>query len=281
MENIKKITKWIILSTLLYLTIFTWNAKTGFLDKISTNIGLNISGMIFYPGEVAIKKIQTLWNQYIYLVNVQKENKRLKEEIDKLKLKITWLEIKSKEWERIRRLLNFNPIPNWDFIGARVVYHQLGPTNLLNSIVIDCGAANGVKKNMPVITPDGLVGRISKVSTWFSQVLLISDENSKIPVISQKHRTLGILEGKGIPNLMEVKFVQSTASLEVGEVLITSGLGGIFPKGIPVGEIKKIEYNKSSLFKRVFVAPFVDVTTIEEVLILTPTLHNLSTVISK
>ncbi len=270
MQNIKKGIKWLIFSTMLYLGIFTWNAKSGYLDKISNNIGLNIAGLILYPANIVTTKIKNIWKSYIYLVNTQKENDQLKKEIAKLKIEITRLEIKAREWERLRKLLKFNPIPNWSFIGGRVIYHKLGPAGIFNSIVIDCGSINGVKKDLAVVTPEGLIGRIFDVSLMFSQVLLITDENSKVPVISQKHRTLGILEGRGTTDFMEVKYVPRTASVEVGEIFVTSGLGGVFPKGIPVGKIIKIEYSNSSFFQKILVKPLVNTKTLEEILVLKP-----------
>lgn len=270
MAYIKKITRWFLLAILFYLITFTFNLKTGYLDNISKNIGLNIAGIILYPGEITLKKIQDLWDSYIYLVDVEKENKKLKEQINSLKITVARLKIKEKEWERIVKLLNFSPLFKWKLIGARIIYEKIGPASVLKSFVIECGEANGVEKNSPVITPDGLVGLVLKTSPFFSQVLLITDENSKVPVISRTNRTRGILEGTGTNNLLELKYISNTAVLNEGEEIVTSGLGGIFPKGIPVGRVVKIENDKSSFFKKVLVNPFVDIDKLEEVLVLLP-----------
>ncbi len=270
MKGFNSIIRAVLLAFFLYLVVFTWNWKTGVLDKISSQVGLEFVGKILYPGRWIERNCCELWKDYIALRHVREENKLLESELKRLRLEQMSLQVKEREWRRLIHLLHFSPLPSWNFLGARVLFYGIGPTNVLNSFTIDRGSKGGVKKDSPVILPSGLIGRVIKVSAHYATVLLISDSNSRVPVIAVKSRTRGILQGEGSLSCMQVLYIPYTAPLKAGELFVTSGLGGIFPKGIPVARIKKIEENPSSLFKKVIVTPVVDLANIEEVFILIP-----------
>ncbi len=265
---INSLTKAAILAFFLYLAIFTWNWKTGILDSISSKVGLEIVGKILYPGKWIQRRAYIAWKDYIDLRHVREENKRLKEEIISLRLQEMSMEVKVREWKRLIRLLHFSPLPRWNFLGGRVLFYRVTPTDVLNSFTISIGSTEGVVKDSPVIVPNGLIGRVIKVSPNYATVLLITDSNSKVPVISATTRTKGILQGKGSLSNLEVLYIPYTAPLKKGELFLTSGLGGIFPKGIPVARIKEIKENPASLFKRVIASPVVDLANIEEIFVL-------------
>ncbi len=268
MKAINSFTKAAILAFFLYLAIFTWNWKTGALDSLSSKVGLEIVGKILYPGKWVQKNVYLLWKDYIDLRHVREENKELKKEIIALKLQHMSLEVKVREWKRLIKLLHFSPLPRWNFLGARVLFYRVSPTNVLSSFTIGIGSHEGVLKDSPVVVPDGLIGKVIKVSPNYATVLLITDSNSRVPVIASITRTKGILQGKGSLSTLEVLYIPYTAPLKKGDIFLTSGLGGIFPKGIPVARIKKIQENPASLFKRVIASPVVDLANIEEVFVL-------------
>ncbi len=192
MKNIKTLMKWIVLLVLIYLGLFTWNVKTHKLDWISHEMGLNIVGLVLTPGKFLQREIKNVWMDYIDLRRVREENKILIKKNKELELENISLKIKVREWDRIRKLLNFNPIKNWEFVGARVLLYKNNESEFLNCILIDSGERQGIVKDLPVIVPRGLIGRVLKTSFNFSTVLLISDTNSRIPVISTIHRIKGI-----------------------------------------------------------------------------------------
>lgn len=268
MKNLKKLMCWIALLTLLYLGLFTWNIKTHHLDWISKQWGLNIVGMILLPGKKIQQEVKEFWYNYIDLRRVREENKILEKKIKKLELENISLKIKVREWERIRKLLKFTQKKRWKFLGARLLLYKQVDSEFLNCILIDVGTKQGIEKDLPVIVPEGLVGRVLNTSLHFSTVLLISDTNSKIPVISAVHRVKGIVQGLGNEEKIEVKYVPITTHLAVGEEFVTSGLGGIFPKGIPVGVVDSIKNEPTSLFKKVLLKPCANLSQIEEVLII-------------
>ena len=268
MKNLKTLMMWIVLLTLIYLGIFTWNIKTHKLDWISQQWGLNIVGIILMPGKWIQREVKEFWFDYLDLRRVREENKVLEKINKKLELENISLKIKVREWERIRQFLKFNPIKRWKFVGARLLLYKHNDSEFLNCILIDVGAKQGVKENFPVMVPQGLVGRVLNTSMYFSTVLLISDTNSRIPVISSVHRVKGIAQGVGDEDKMEVKYVPITAKLDVDEEFVTSGLGGIFPKGIPVGIVESIKNEPTSLFKKVVLKPSASLSKIEEVLVI-------------
>jgi rod shape-determining protein MreC len=121
---------------------------------------------------------------------------------------------------------------------------------------------------MAVISTEGVVGQILKVSPHYATVLLITDYNSAIDSIVQKTRARAIVEGKG-ENRCQLKYLLRTDEVNVGDVIVTSGLGGNFPKGLLIGEIRQVEKRGRSIFQDAELAPAVDLTKLEEVLVIT------------
>jgi rod shape-determining protein MreC len=124
-----------------------------------------------------------------------------------------------------------------------------------------------VAKDMAVVTSDGVVGRVIEVSLHTAKVLLITDPNSAMDVIVQRSRTQGIMEGK-VEEVCVLKYVQKNEDVQVGDKVITSGLGGIFPKGLMTGTVTRVERKRPGIFQYIEVTPSVDFSRLEEVLIL-------------
>jgi rod shape-determining protein MreC len=120
---------------------------------------------------------------------------------------------------------------------------------------------------MAVVTSEGVVGRVIEVSLHTAKVLLITDPNSAMDVIVQRSRTQGIMEGK-VEEVCVLKYVQKNEDVQVGDKVITSGLGGIFPKGLVTGTVTKVERKRPGIFQYIEVTPSVDFSRLEEVLIL-------------
>ncbi len=253
----------------LYLTLYTWNLRTGVLDALAANTGLEFVSWVLRPGKWAADKATRLWDDYFHLVDVQQDNRRLAEAVDKLSLDLAALREEAAEAVRLRKLLDYAPPLSWTVQGARVIAHRLGPAGALDTVLIDKGGLDGVDVNVPVATPGGVAGRVLRAAMQASTVLLVTDPNSKIPVVSRDHRTTGILSGQGAGEELEVRYVPLNAPLDVGETLVTSGLAGIFPKGLPVAVVSGIERSDISLFLTVRATPLVDYNSLEEVLLFT------------
>jgi rod shape-determining protein MreC len=133
--------------------------------------------------------------------------------------------------------------------------------------LVNKGEKDGAAKDMAVVTSEGVVGRVIEVSLHTAKVLLITDPNSGMDVIVQRSRTQGIMEGK-VEEVCVLKYVQKNEDVQVGDKVITSGLGGIFPKGLMTGTVTKVERKRPGIFQYIEVTPSVDFSRLEEVLIL-------------
>jgi rod shape-determining protein MreC len=166
--------------------------------------------------------------------------------------------------DRIRALVDFAKAQNLPTIGANVIGR---PTDSLeSSILIDRGTSSGVREGDAVIAAGGLLGQVVSASLFDSQVRLITDSSSGVAVLVQRTRVNGIVQGT-VDGPLELSFVQKSDAPVVGDVLLTSGLGGVYPKGIVVGEVTQVSAPQSDLYAVVSVASRVDIPRIEEVLV--------------
>ncbi len=257
-----------LLPIFLYLGLYTWNSRTAALDRFAAYTGMEFAGLILAPGKWVAARTRALWNRYFSLVGTVEENERLREKNERLKLEAIELREKASELQRVKSLLQFSPPDDWDYEGARVIARRLGPNAILGTIFINKGLSDGVYKDQPIVTPDGVVGRVYKAAPHFASVLLLTDPNNHIPVLGQNSRTNGITEGQGQGEFILVNYVPRNAVLFSRELLVTSGLADVYPKGLPVARITDIELSELSLFKKVVSEPLVNPDRLEEVLIL-------------
>ncbi len=259
----------LLVALFLYLSIYTWNLRYGYLDRLTEITGLEIAGTVLRPGNWAADEVNQRWRRYVHLVDVEQENERLRAAVARMALDMASLREDSAKAKRLERSLGYNPPEEWQRQGARVIAHRLGPTGNLETFLVDKGAGDGIYEDAPAITADGAVGRVMRVSPNNSTVLLLSDPNSRIPVLGRDSRTTGVLVGHGQGELLSVNYVPLNEPMEVGEVLVSSGLARVFPKGIPVARVVTVDRSDISLFKTVLAEPLVDVRNLEEVLLLT------------
>ncbi len=266
--KLKRVAALILAGLFLYLSLYTWNLRTGSLDAISTATGLEVSSWILRPGKWVADRTATFWKQYAFLVGTRQENERLQGEIGRLLLENVQLRERAQTVGRLERLLDFSPPLKWWPRGGRVVAQRLGPVAVLETLVIDKGSFSNISPDTPVVTPQGMVGRVMRVGLSVCTVLLLSDPNSAIPVISQQTRTPGVAFGRGPGAKLSVRYMNMNALLKQGEILVTSGLAGIYPKGVPVCEVVSVKRSELSLFLTVRGKPLVDPRLLEEVLFL-------------
>jgi len=252
----------------LYFSMYTWNWKTGYLDRLAATTGLEVAGWVLAPGRWLQNNIDEFWSRYVYLVGVRQENEELTARVRTLETELARTSEKAKAADRMNSLLHFSPEPSWMKRGARVIGQQLGPNAILETLLIDLGTANGIRANDPVVSTRGVVGRIAKPGVHFSTVLLLSDASSRIPVITSEGRVPAILQGQGAGAFLEVKFIPRNDPVTPGEVLLSSGLGGVFPKGIPVARVVEVTPADVSLFQKVYAEPLLALRYYEELLVL-------------
>jgi rod shape-determining protein MreC len=210
---------------------------------------------------------EKLWMQYFYLVSVAKENEELKTALSKAIEKNNECIEKELSNQRFRTFLNFQKTMINDTIAAQVIGKD--PSPWFKSIIIDKGFSDGVKKGLPVVIPEGVVGQIIEVTKHYSKVLLLIDRNSAIDSLAQKTRARGIIRGFSDGRFF-FQYVLRKYEIREGDTVISSGLDGVFPKGLRIGQVQSVTQKNSTIFQEVVVIPFVDFEKLEEVMIVLP-----------
>ena len=207
------------------------------------------------------------------LEGVREENKRLHLRVMELSLKNFWLNEERLENRRLRELLDFRSELKYKVIPADLVAAE--PNRRHFSVLINKGSEEGIKRNMPVVNMHGLVGKTVDVSPHTSVVQLIIEPSFRVSALDQRSRVYGIIRpGSGFT--LRLGNVPLTEDVEVGDGIISSGLGGIFPPGIRIGRVTAVESQESlskenfsfGIFKRINVKPSVDLSSLEEVFVL-------------
>ncbi len=192
------------------------------------------------------------------------ENRRLREENDNLLMERQRYRDAALENARLRDLLSLKEKEKKYITAARVIAR--GNERWANTLVIDKGSRDGIEKDMAVITPRGLVGKILSSSDSYSSVLLINDINFSAAIRLHESRTEGIISGTGSKTCI-LKYVSHEYEVKANEMVLTSGLDSLFPEDIPVGSVTKITKKGAGLFQNIEVTPFQDTKTLEEVVI--------------
>jgi rod shape-determining protein MreC len=221
------------------------------------------------PLEKGIVRVQTsaagVWHNYFYLRGVRQQNRDLREQIEQLRLEQVRLKQDADQAHRLQALLSFKE----KFVGETKAAQVIGTSGSEQSrlVYIDKGSDDGIRDGMPVITADGIVGKVlSVIDGSTSQVLLISDQQSGVGAIVEQSRLQGVLKGRASGELVIDK-VMTDEDVKPGDRILTSGGDRIFPKGLSVGTVSKI--SKGAEFLQVTVKPAAALTHLEEVLVIT------------
>lgn len=208
--------------------------------------------------------VKGLWEGYFFFVGLREENQRLRNQVEELSRASSRYKEMQAAYERLTHLLQFRRELPGRVVASRVIGRD--PTGWFKSIIIDKGQSSGIKVNMPVTHAFGVVGRIVAVSPNYSKVLLLIDQNSSVDSLIQTTRERGMFKGYSA-EVCRLDYVTKSSSARPGDTVVTSGLGGVFPKGLPLGEIISVRKNSGSLFKDIDVRPLVDFSKLEEVLV--------------
>ncbi|MCL6583611.1 MAG: rod shape-determining protein MreC [bacterium] len=212
-----------------------------------------------------VRSAKLIWSDYIALVGVRQENKELKRQIELLKnLNNQYIEAVEAN-KRLRKLLDFREQIEEPTFSAQIIGKD--STNWCKSVLLDKGSMDGVAVNMPVVTYNGVVGKIQEVTNHTAKVLLINDIHSSVAVLIQRSRAEGIAAGSG-KDYCIIKYAGKDFDIRIGDRVITSGIGGVFPKGLVVGVVSKIQKNNYDLFQYVEVVPEAKISNLEEVFII-------------
>lgn len=253
-----------VLLAVVSLTLLTWKVKNRVPAAVFESVVLSITRPLQEATTWTTRHLRGPWDDYVYLVNVQQENQRLREEIK-------WLRQENHRYleaylqhQRLQRLLSFREQTPLEAVAAEVVGRNAN--NWTEIIYINRGTRDRVVKGLPVVTHEGLVGQVIHAAPTLSQVMLLTDFRSGVDALVQRTRASGIVAGRG-RNTAELKFLPVGADLQPGDRLISSGMGGVFPKGLIIGEVKDLHRNGRPT-QQVEIQPSVDFSHLEEVLVL-------------
>ncbi|HPL63034.1 MAG TPA: rod shape-determining protein MreC [Syntrophales bacterium] len=251
----------------LSLVILSFNLKrpdeVGFVRKLVMEVAAPIESLITGTFE----GIRGVWKRYIFLVGVEDENRSLKKKVDSLTNEIIRYREAYLESIRLKEHLSLRESRRMPMVSARVVGKE--NSSIFKTILINKGTADGMKAGLAVISVEGVVGRIVESSWNVSRVLLAIDYNSNIDAMIQGTRSQGILQGGGAMGC-NLKYVERSEEVKVGDAVLTSGMGGIFPKGLLIGTVVSVDRKDSGLFQKIEVMPAVYFSRLEEVSVILP-----------
>lgn len=235
----------------------------------------NVIHTTFRPLTIAIddswRSLSDIVGTFQDLRTLRQRNTELETRVDRLTVENLQLAEALNENERLRALLDFATIhPTYDYRGGQIIARPLtlGVSPFLDIMEIDLGANHALATGMPVVTDRGLVGRIRTVYSRSSEVLLLTDTSSSINVMTQASRAFGVLRGRS-QQFPLMDFIPNDIEIAVGDIVITSGLGGNFPKGLVAGQIIKVIRNDNQMFQQAVVQPTVNFNRLELVLVIT------------
>jgi rod shape-determining protein MreC len=209
-------------------------------------------------------RVRGIWSRYFALQNTSRENEDLRRENDALKLQVEQLRSKAAEADRLALLINFRQLNrNVPMLGARVIGASADAAS--ETIFLDRGEHDGIRRNMAVITPDGVVGKVIEAFPNSAQVLLLTDKESGVGAMLGDSRIQSPVGGTSEP-LLVMKYVPNDDTVNVGERVVTSGMDRIFPKDLPVGTVTEVK--PGNPFKLIRVRPAANLERLEEVIVL-------------
>ena len=215
-------------------------------------------------GAKGIGNIRGTWSHYFALQNTSRENEQLRRENDGLKMQVNQLQSKAAEADRLAALLNFRQAQrNVPMLGARVIGTSADTAS--QTIYLDRGERDGIRRNMGVITADGVVGKVIESYRDTAQVLLLTDKDSGVGAMLADSRIQSPVGGTGEP-LLSMKYIPTDDTVNVGEHVVTSGMDRIFPRDLPVGVVTEIKTGRP--FQQVRVRPAANLQRLEEVIVL-------------
>jgi len=252
---------------LLALALTTFKTRvapqTSWLESAALSVVMPLQQVIASMAQ----RLSGLWHGYIDLVQVQQENLRLQRQVDVLQGQLTHYQEAYLQQQRLRELLGLRALTFPQAVVAEVV--GIDPSPWAEVVTMNKGSRDGLRKDIPVVTHQGLVGRTIEVAPHYATVLLLTDRRSAVDALIQRTRARGIVVGKS-RRLCELRYVDLHADVQVGDTVVASGLGDVYPKGLLIGTVAAVHQKPHGLFHEVEVQPTVDLAKLEEVLVLGP-----------
>ena len=212
----------------------------------------------------SINFVKGIWKHYFSLIAVSEENARLNRSLKQAEERNNRLKELELSHDRLKKLFEFKETLHKRVVAAEVIGRD--PSPWFKTIIINKGSREGVERGMPVVIPEGIAGLVTDVSKTYAKILLIVDQNSAVDALIQRNRARGIIKGEPTGRLL-LQFVQRKHDIHVGDVVVSSGLDGVFPKGIRIGYVHEVDRPDAGIFQQLAVTPYADFEKLEEVLV--------------
>ncbi|MFZ2948792.1 MAG: rod shape-determining protein MreC [Desulfuromonadaceae bacterium] len=246
------------------LLIFSLNVPRNREANIIERSVLGVLSPILRPVYRMSGFFEEIRDSYILLVDTHRENMRLRDDIRALNLRVLEGNEAVLANQRLERLLDMKKSVMEPTIAATVIGEDV--TSWFRTLIISRGSSSGIREGMAVLSADGVVGQTVKVSSSTARVLLLTDHASGISATIQRSRARGVVKGKE-EMLCSLEFTTREEDVKVGDTVITSGIGGVFSKGLPIGEVTMVKRGEYGIFQTVSIRPAVNLSHLEEVLV--------------
>lgn len=251
-----------MLVSLLLLTLETRGRGSGATGELI--------GWVTTPLQVVLSKLHrsalSVWSSYVDWKSVRSENAKLREEIERLRVESLQVREAREENLRLRRLLALRDSLPLSTLAGEVIGKEWG--GWVRSLTVNRGRRDGITRLTPVIVPEGLLGRVVEVRDRAAVIQLLNDPSSTVTATVQRSRAVGVVEGEPGGRVRFKFLARDRQGIQTGDLIVTSGLGELFPKGLPVGRVTAVEEKGSALFHYAVLAPLADFARVEEVLLL-------------
>jgi len=212
----------------------------------------------------SIRFTQDIWYHYFALVTIAKENNALRTQLNRASEKSNLWQETDLANARLRNLLDFQKNITELVVAAEVIGKD--PSTWFKTVIIDKGKADGLTKGLPVVMPQGIAGQVIEVANHYAKVMLIIDRNSAVDALVQRTRARGVIKGESTDQL-RLDYVLRKKDVRVGDTVVSSGLDGIYPKGLRIGVVAEVIEHEADIFHEVLISPMVDFEKLEEVLV--------------
>ena len=209
--------------------------------------------------------VRAVWDGYLFLTRVKEENRRLLQTIKIQNERLIRGNEAILENERLKGLLAMRERLGGTTVAVSVIAEESTPW--FRTVTIDRGTAAGIREGMPVVALNGIVGRVIRAGATSARVLLVTDQASAMAATVQRSRARGVVRGKG-GDLCTLEFASRQDDIKLGDIVVTSGIGGVYPKGIPIGEVTMVKKGEYGIFQTVTIRPAVTLSRLEELLVL-------------
>jgi rod shape-determining protein MreC len=235
------------------------------IARIGNRLVLNMVSPIQTASDGAYDGAKNILSIVPDFFRARAENVALKNRVGELEQRVVALTEELRQERRLQELLEYSDSYRDQRVIARVI--GTSPSKWFNAILVNKGSVHGIRKHLPVLSSSGLVGHVIEYTDFSSKVLLLTDPNSKVSAIVQEGRAQGVVQGDGESGCV-LKYIEPTAHIKTGDLIITSGYSQIYPKGLLIGHIAEIKSAPSNLFQWARVIPQTDFKKLEEVAIL-------------